>query len=167
MKTFAEETADLHLDASRAARSVAPDRRIVIARDVPVVQRAAAIGALVETAALKTGAASANARGPVAEAMGDDADIVYSSDEADVEPPHLVRPQLPREPEPGADTGYFNLLVDELGNVEVVKLISPAHRYQDRMLVAAAKAWKFKPALLNGQPVKYRVRIPIILQDAR
>jgi hypothetical protein len=94
-----------------------------------------------------------------------DSTRIYSSVELEVSPPRLRYPQLPREPAPGANTGYFDLLIDESGDVEVVKLISPAHRYQDRMLVAAAKAWKFKPAMLHGIPVKYRLRVPIILHD--
>jgi hypothetical protein len=72
---------------------------------------------------------------------------------------------LPQQPAPGVDTGYFDIIVDEKGDVEFVKLHSPMHRYQDRMLVAAAKAWKFRPALLNGTPVKYRLQISIILPD--
>lgn len=88
---------------------------------------------------------------------------VYSPEDAEVAPPALMRPQMPREPKPGDDTGYFDLLVDETGTVEQVKLISPTRRYHDRMLVAAAKAWRFRPAMLDGHPVKYRVRIPIIL----
>jgi TonB family protein len=83
----------------------------------------------------------------------------------DVKPPRLSRSQFPNEPRPDAGTGYFDIVVDEAGAVEIVKLISPEHRYHDRMLVAAAKAWKFEPALLNGRAVKYRVRIPIILQE--
>jgi TonB family protein len=75
----------------------------------------------------------------------------------------LLRQQLPREPAPGTDTGFFDMVIDEAGNVAQIKLISPQRRYHDRMLVAAAKAWKFRPATLNGQPVKYRLRIPIIL----
>jgi len=46
--------------------------------------------------------------------------------------------------------------------VDEVRLISPTRRYYDRMMVAAAKAWVFQPARLNGRPVKYRTRIPII-----
>ena len=76
--------------------------------------------------------------------------------------PVLVRPQMPREPAPGSDTGYFDLVVDENGDVSQIKLISPRRKYYDRMLVAAAKAWKFRPATLNGQPVKYRLQMPII-----
>jgi hypothetical protein len=75
----------------------------------------------------------------------------------------LVRPQMPREPQPGDDTGYFDMVVDEKGLVQQVKLISPRRRYHDRMLVAAAKAWQFSPATLDGQPVKYRILVPIIL----
>jgi protein TonB len=88
---------------------------------------------------------------------------VYSNTDPEVQAPALVRPQLPREPAPGSDTGYFDLIVDESGNVAQVKLVSPRRLYHDRMLVAAAKAWKFRPAMLNGQPVKYRIRVPIIL----
>jgi hypothetical protein len=88
---------------------------------------------------------------------------VYSPDTPGVNPPVLVRPQMPREPAPGDDTGYFDMIVDEKGLVEQVKLISPRRRYHDRMLVAAAKAWQFRPATLEGQPVKYRILVPIIL----
>jgi hypothetical protein len=88
---------------------------------------------------------------------------VYSSTNPEVQAPVLVRPQMPREPAPGSDTGYFDILVDERGDVAQVKLISPLRKYHDRMLVSAAKAWKFRPATLNGYPVKYRIRVAIIL----
>jgi hypothetical protein len=90
---------------------------------------------------------------------------VYSAGESDVTPARLTRAQLPQEPSPNSETGYFDMVIDERGEVESVKLLSPTRRYQDRMLVAAAKAWKFTPALLNGTPVKYRLQIPIILHD--
>jgi hypothetical protein len=87
----------------------------------------------------------------------------YTAEDEGVSPPVLLRPQMPREPRPGEDTGYFDLLVDEIGHVEQVRLISPRRLFHDRMLVAAAKAWKFRPATLDGQPVKYQIRIHIIL----
>jgi hypothetical protein len=90
-------------------------------------------------------------------------DEVFSSENPEVQAPVLVRPQLPKKPAPGDDTGIFEMIVDENGDVALVNLISPRRNFHDRMLVAAAKAWKFKPATLDGQPVKYRIRIPIIL----
>ena len=87
---------------------------------------------------------------------------VYSIADSGVEPATLRRPQLPSRPDPDATTGYFDIIVNELGQVDEVRLISPTRRYYDRMMVAAAKAWVFQPARLNGRPVKYRTRIPII-----
>jgi hypothetical protein len=88
---------------------------------------------------------------------------IYSPETPGVTPPVLTRPQMPKEPAPGDDTGYFEIIVDEKGSPELVKLISPRRRYHDRMLVAAAKAWQFRPATLDGRPVKYRILVPIIL----
>ena len=76
--------------------------------------------------------------------------IVYSNADPEVEPAWLIRPQLPKVPPPGADTGYFDIVVDEAGDVELIDLVSPAHRYQDRMLIAAAKAWSSGPQCSTG-----------------
>lgn len=96
---------------------------------------------------------------------GDGLDFIYSASEPGVRPAQLLRSQLPKQPVAGVDTGYFDLIVDEAGDVQFVRLTSPRNRYQDRMLVAAAKAWKFKPALLEGKPVKYRLRMPVIVPE--
>jgi hypothetical protein len=94
-----------------------------------------------------------------------DAPRVYSSEDTTVMPAAFVRPQLPSGPQPGPSTGYFDLTVDESGNVVTVRLVSPAGRYEERSLVSAAKAWRFRPALLEGHPVKYRMRVPITLPE--
>jgi hypothetical protein len=88
---------------------------------------------------------------------------IYTTADKGVTPPTLVYQQLPSEPQPGPTTGVFDLTVDESGNVVTVRLLSPTGRYQDRFLVSAAKAWRFRPALLNGHPVKYRLLVPINL----
>ena len=89
-------------------------------------------------------------------------DSVYSSSDAAVIPPVLVRPVLPKEPPRGVPEdkiGTIDLLVDEQGDVESVRLISPGNRFQERMLVSAAKMWKFRPAFKDGHPVRYRTRV--------
>ena len=59
------------------------------------------------------------------------------------------------------DVGTLELTVTETGTVSHVKLISTSNRYQERMLVAAAKTWRFQPAMKNGGPVRFRARVRI------
>jgi hypothetical protein len=91
---------------------------------------------------------------------------VYTSADADVVPPVLVRPMLPANPPPTVppdQVGTLDLVIDESGNVEQVKLSSPANRYQERMLVSHVKSWKFKPATRDGLRVKYRTRVRVTI----
>ena len=91
-------------------------------------------------------------------------ETIYTATDATVDPPVLVRPVLPKEPPPGlpADQiGSIEVLVDEQGDVEQVRLFSPANRFHERMLMSAAKMWKFRPAFKDGHPVRYRTRIRI------
>jgi hypothetical protein len=95
---------------------------------------------------------------PVSEADAN----VYTSTDATVIPPVMVRPVLPKDPPPGVpqhQIGTIEVWVDENGDVEQVRLLSPANRYQERMLVSAAKMWKFRPAFKDGHPVRYRTRV--------
>ena len=81
-------------------------------------------------------------------------------------PPILVKPHLPAEPPsdvPPWEVGTLELTVGTSGTVEQVHLISPYNRYQERMLVAAAKAWLFQPATKDGRAVRFRTRIRVTL----
>ncbi len=96
---------------------------------------------------------------------------LYSANDADVAPPVMLRQQLPSslldpDSEVPDDWPYLELLIDEQGAVERVRLRAktPAPGqtlYRHRMLIAAAKAWQFEPAQLNGQPVRYVMRVPL------
>ena len=89
---------------------------------------------------------------------------VYTAKSPDVAAPELVYPQLPTKPFSDGTTsqpGELDLLVLEDGTVGEVKLVPESNRLQDRMMVSAAKAWRFRPAQKNGLPVRYRMRIPI------
>jgi hypothetical protein len=91
---------------------------------------------------------------------------IYSTADAGVSSPVLVRPHLPAEPPSGVppwQIGTLELIVGKTGTVEQVHLISPYNRFQERMLMAAAKAWQFQPATKDGRPVRCRTRIRVTL----
>jgi hypothetical protein len=91
---------------------------------------------------------------------------VFSAADPQVIPAVLIRPHLPAQPPPDVpeeQIGTLEFVVTESGAVEHVHLISPANRFQERMLVAAAKTWQFQPAMRDGRPVRYRTRIRVTL----
>jgi hypothetical protein len=70
-----------------------------------------------------------------------------------------VRPQLPRQLPSNVDRdtlGRIDLIIAEDGTVESVQLLGNRHTVRESMMLSAAKAWEFKPALKDGRPVKYR-----------
>jgi len=89
---------------------------------------------------------------------------VYSQEDTAVAPPALVYPRLPSQPK--ADSrptdSYMEVVVDERGEVQRVRLRSTDASLNDRMLVSAVKAWRFEPAVKDGVPVKYTLRVPVI-----
>jgi hypothetical protein len=87
---------------------------------------------------------------------------IYSSNDAEVAPPSLVYPQLPTLLlESGPGSAHLSLVVNELGQVVQVRLVSTGATVSARMLVFAAKTWKFSPATMDGRSVKYHLRIPL------
>jgi hypothetical protein len=112
----------------------------------------------------KMGGAAAAAEDDLPPPAG--ASRIYSVEDADVEPPHLLRQHLPTRPPPGLDlgeVGVLEILVNEDGEVEGFRPPAPPTRFQERMIVAAAKTWRFTPAVRDGVPVKYRTRVRLTL----
>lgn len=88
----------------------------------------------------------------------------FGAGDADVTPPALQRAQMPEVPPGGMPDdrrGVLELLVGEDGQVVSARLVSPAARHQERMMISAAKTWRFSPAVRDGKPVRYRLRMPI------
>jgi hypothetical protein len=54
-----------------------------------------------------------------------------------------------------------DLLVNEAGAVQRVKFLNKPERLRQSMLLSAMKAWRYHPALKDGHPVKYVVRITL------
>jgi len=60
-------------------------------------------------------------------------------------------------------TGAIEVVIDESGAVESASMTQSVTAAYDQRALAAAKAWRFTPATLNGAPVKFRkvVRISV------
>ena len=94
---------------------------------------------------------------PIGENMPED--IIYSSGSSGVAPPVGVRLQLRRQLPNGVDPdtlGRIDLVIAEDGSVQSVQLLGHRLTIRESMMLSAAKAWEFKPAVKDGHPVKYR-----------
>jgi hypothetical protein len=93
----------------------------------------------------------------------DDSLPIFSALDGDVDPAMLVRPQLPSRTAASddPDVSTLDLIVDRRGQVERVRLDATRSRLNEKMLVSAAKAWIFQPAVRFGHPVRYRLRVQI------
>jgi hypothetical protein len=96
------------------------------------------------------------------------APVIYSSEDRYVIAPVEVARRMPNwnppsTVRPGVYQGLLEVVIDERGLVQDARiLISVAPTY-DPLLLAATRNWKFRPATLNGEPVKYRRRYEVIL----
>jgi TonB family protein len=90
---------------------------------------------------------------------------VYGGEDAGVVPPAVVRQDVPAVPanltNQVKDRGRVELVIDEQGRVSSVAVRMPMHPFYDQLILSAAKDWRYKPATLNGVPVKYRKMIAI------
>jgi TonB family protein len=102
---------------------------------------------------------------PPAAAAGAQKSILGPAD-ADVSPPVPVRQVLPPVPPQigAARPGVVEIVVDETGGVESATMRVSVNPYYDRLLLEAARGWKYRPATLKGEPVKYRKSVQIAVQ---
>lgn len=93
----------------------------------------------------------------------DSASNIYSASDPLVVPAVMRRLYLASVASEGGTgrSGEIEIVISETGAVERVRLIS-IHHFKARMLLAAAKVWKFQPALKDGRSVKYRLRVPVM-----
>jgi hypothetical protein len=84
--------------------------------------------------------------------------LIYSKADAAVTPPRQVYPALPAEPPATMRRALtvIDLVIAPDGLVERVHLRTTPRDIHEFMLLSAAKAWRFQPALLDGRPVRFR-----------
>ena len=92
---------------------------------------------------------------------------VYTSGEPGVIAPTAIRQTFPSLPASltgmTKDSGIVEVVIDEQGRVISFALRGSIHPMYDSLLVNAAKEWKYKPATLNGVPVRFRKMIQVAL----
>ena len=95
------------------------------------------------------------------------ADRIYSGEDRSVVPPVTVRQTLPSVPATitgmTKERGLLDIVIDEQGRVVAMTLRGPIHPVYDTMLLNAAREWRYRPATMNGTPVRFRKLIQVTL----
>ena len=108
---------------------------------------------------------------PVAGPVAPRADKVWSLEDPGVVAPVAVRQDVPRVPiniAPVArDRGLLEIVIDEQGRVMSMTIRMSVHPVYDPLLLSSARDWRYKPATVNGTPVKFRKVIQITVDRRR
>jgi hypothetical protein len=90
---------------------------------------------------------------------------VYTAEEPGIVPPVTVRQDMPTVPTAIAQMtksqGLLDLVIDEKGRLVSIVLRTSLHPTYDKMIVNAAKDWKYRPATLDGNPVQFRKLVQV------
>ena len=95
---------------------------------------------------------------------------IYTLEDEGITPPAPLVQTMPIWTPPNDNfrhvtfTGAIEVVIDERGAVESVRMIQPLNVLYDQLLLAAAKNWRYTPAMRQGQPVKYRKPIKVNLK---
>jgi TonB family protein len=91
---------------------------------------------------------------------------LFRSGDANVVPPLAIQQELPAYPGQLriARVGMIEVVIDETGVVEAATMTQPVSRQYDGLAIAAAKNWRYRPAMLNGVPVKFRKTVQISIK---
>jgi TonB family protein len=90
---------------------------------------------------------------------------VYGGEDPNVQPPTIVNQTLPMYPGQVMmrRTGMLNIVINENGMVESAAMTNSITSAYDALAIASTKTWRYKPATLNGVPVKFRKVVQIAI----
>jgi tetratricopeptide (TPR) repeat protein len=98
---------------------------------------------------------------------------VYTAADVDVMPPQPINRAMPGWRPPNllaaqrSFRGVLEVIVNEQGVVEWAGMSKPSFPSYDVDLITASKAWSFQPATKDGEPVKYRLGVEVVLLASR
>jgi tetratricopeptide (TPR) repeat protein len=90
---------------------------------------------------------------------------IYTAEDRGVVPPTVIKQQVPRfrGRAAGPAEGVIEVVINARGAVESARMTTPLHAHYDSQVVVAARDWKYRPATLNGTPVKFRKQVRVTL----
>jgi Gram-negative bacterial TonB protein C-terminal len=92
--------------------------------------------------------------------------VIYGGDEPRVKPPVAINQTLPQFP--GQLTiprsGKLEVVIDETGAVESATITATVTTAYDALALAATRSWRYRPATLDGAPVKFRKVVQITIK---
>jgi tetratricopeptide (TPR) repeat protein len=93
---------------------------------------------------------------------------VFDGSDPDVAPPVMIRQDMPAWPTAAngltnapVRPGVIEIVIDESGRVEHAVMRQSIASFYDSMVLSATANWRYKPALRDGVPVKFRKLIQI------
>lgn len=96
-----------------------------------------------------------------------DYDRVFDASDAAVTSPVTIRQDMPRWTKgatrlPGP--GSVEVIISKTGVIERATIVQGMVSFYDRLVLDAAKNWRYQPAQLDGQPVRFKKQIRITFQ---
>jgi TonB family protein len=93
---------------------------------------------------------------------------IFGDADVEVVPPVVIRQSLAALADVFAlRPGVLEIIIDENGEVQAATIRTSVNPVYDRLVLATAKTWKYKPATLGGEPVKFRRMIQLDPRNAR
>jgi hypothetical protein len=91
---------------------------------------------------------------------------IYSADDPNVVAPAILSQVLPMFPGQVTipRTGRIEVVIDEFGGVESAYIAETVTPNYDSLALKAARGWRYKPATVNGAPVKFRKIVQITVK---
>ena len=91
---------------------------------------------------------------------------IYNAADANVMPPVAMNQTLPAYPGQVLipRSGKIEVVIDESGAVESAVMTGSVTAAYDRLAITAAKNWRFKPATVDGKPVKFRKVVQVTIR---
>ncbi len=88
---------------------------------------------------------------------------MYSADDAGIVGPVAIQQKVPRYPMAvlKSTTGMVELVIDETGAVQSEMMRIPIDPVFDKLVLSAATKWQYRPATMEGMPVKFLKRLSI------